>query len=287
MLSAPGPIEAVTARVARRRVALAKAVAACTRACSLRPWMNGIRSWSWSRAWPMPATWPWPKMPRAAGTSRRRSPSATECWAARYLTMAWATVRRTVRRGVTVMGRSPFNGLSPGPAVEHDRLDLGHLLDGGAGARLADAAALEAAVRHQVGPPQGRPVDVDGPRVDLAHGPHGPGHVRGEDPRPEPVAGPVGLGDRLGPVVGPANGHRRPEQLLLAEGRGRVDVGHHGRLDHRPLAVAAGEHAGPGGGRLGDGPLHALGLAGGDEGAHAGVGRGRVAGADGLDLGDE
>src|SRR5512132_3749864 len=150
MLSAPGPIEAVTARVARRRVALAKAVAAWTRACSLRPWMNGIRSWSWSRAWPMPATLPWPKMPRAAGMSRRRAPSATECWAARYLTMAWATVRRTVRSGEAGMGPVSSGVWSPGAAVEHDRLDLGHLLHGGTGPLLADAAALEAAVGHEV-----------------------------------------------------------------------------------------------------------------------------------------
>ena len=78
MFIAPGPIDAVTARVARRRECLANPTAAWTRACSLRPWMNGIVSFSWSRAWPRPATLPWPKMPRVAGISRRRSPSATE-----------------------------------------------------------------------------------------------------------------------------------------------------------------------------------------------------------------
>ena len=96
MFSAPGPIEEVTARVARRRLCLANAVAACTRACSLRPWMNGMASLSWSRAWPSPATLPWPKMPRVAGTSRRRWPSATEYCRDRYVTTAWATVSRTV-----------------------------------------------------------------------------------------------------------------------------------------------------------------------------------------------
>src|SRR5260370_1042147 len=37
MFSAPGPIEEVTAKVACRRLGLANAVAAWTRACSLRP----------------------------------------------------------------------------------------------------------------------------------------------------------------------------------------------------------------------------------------------------------
>ena len=44
MFIAPGPMDAVTARVARRRECLAKPIAAWTRACSLRPWMNGIVS---------------------------------------------------------------------------------------------------------------------------------------------------------------------------------------------------------------------------------------------------
>ncbi len=39
MLVAPGPIDAVQAKVARRRLALAKPTAWCTVACSLRDWM--------------------------------------------------------------------------------------------------------------------------------------------------------------------------------------------------------------------------------------------------------
>ena len=100
MLSAPGPIDEVTARVACRRLCLANAVAACTRACSLRPWMNGITSLSWSSAWPSPATLPWPKIPRVAGISLRRWPSATEYCRDRYVTTAWATVSRTVCLGI-------------------------------------------------------------------------------------------------------------------------------------------------------------------------------------------
>ena len=44
MFIAPGPMEAVTARVACRLLCLANAVAAWTSACSLRPWMKGIAS---------------------------------------------------------------------------------------------------------------------------------------------------------------------------------------------------------------------------------------------------
>ncbi len=50
MFIAPGPMDAVTARVLWRWLCLANAVAAWTSACSLRPWMNGISSASWSRA---------------------------------------------------------------------------------------------------------------------------------------------------------------------------------------------------------------------------------------------
>jgi hypothetical protein len=102
MLSAPGPIEAVTASVACRRDALAYPDAMCTSACSLRPCTNGIASLSWSNAWPRPATLPWPKMPSVAGTNLRRRPSATEYCLDRYVTTAWATV--------SFMSGSPYQG---------------------------------------------------------------------------------------------------------------------------------------------------------------------------------
>src|SRR5215831_7552841 len=190
MFSAPGPIEEVTARVACRRLCLANAVAACTRACSWRPWMNGIVSLSWSSAWPSPATLPWPKMPRVAGTRRRRWPSATEYCRDRYVTTAWATVSRTVCW--VIVG----SFLLPGPAVQDDGLGVGHLGHRGAGAFLADAARLQAAVGHEVGPPQRGPVDVHVAGVDLPDGPHGAGHVGGEDAGAEPVRRAVGLRDR-------------------------------------------------------------------------------------------
>src|SRR6266540_6873542 len=104
--------------------------------------------------------------------------------------MAWATVSRTVSLGMVsascCAGR--VRPRLPGPAVEHDRLGLGHLGHGGAWSFLADAAALEAAVRHEVGPPQRGPVDLDAAGVDLAHGLDRAGHVAGEDAGGQPVA---------------------------------------------------------------------------------------------------
>src|SRR5512132_4729787 len=125
--------------------------------------------------------------------------------------MAWATVSRTVSVGMAsascwAAGRA--RPRLPGAAVEHDRLGLGYLGDGGAWSLLADAAALEAAVGHQVGPPQRSPVDVDAAGVDLAHGPDGAGHVAGEDAGGQAVAGAVGLGDGALPVLGRADGDR-------------------------------------------------------------------------------
>src|SRR4030095_11661311 len=121
--------------------------------------MNGSSLLSWSNAWPSPATFPWPKIPSAAGISRRRCPSATEYCRERYVTRACATVSRTVPRDVLHMKRTPF--CLPGPAVQDDRLEIRHLFDGPAWSFLADSAALEPAVRHQIRAPQQGPVDVN------------------------------------------------------------------------------------------------------------------------------
>src|SRR3954452_4885303 len=93
---------------------------------------------------------------------------------------AWATVNRTVLpvrlllmmlllRGTRHRGRDAGWARSPGTAVQHDGLLLGHLGDRRSRPLLADPAALQPAVRHQVGPPQGGPVDVDVARVDLPY----------------------------------------------------------------------------------------------------------------------
>src|SRR6266540_4180103 len=275
MFIAPGPMEAVTASVARRRACLAYPAARWTSACSLRPWTKGITSENWSSACPSPATLPCPKIPSVAGMRRRRSPSASVYWCDRYLTMAWATVIRTT-------GMDPP---SPGTAVQDDGLGFGHLRHRGAWTFLAQAAALQPAVRHQVGAPQWGPVDVDVPGVNLADCPDGPADVAGEDARRQAVRGAVGLCDRRWPVFRGADRHRRSEQLILAQRRGRVDVGDHRRRDARAVTVAAGEQPGAAGDRRGDGRADSFRLAGVDQRPHAGLRRRRVSGADGLHLG--
>src|SRR5258708_21558230 len=147
--------------------------------CSWRPWMDGSSSESSSRAWPSPATFPCPKMPSAAGTRRRRAPSARLYWVARYLTTAWAVVSRTVLCEVLIM--AGFLRGSPRAAVDDDGLFFGHFGDGRADTFLADAAALQPAIGHQVGPPQRGPIDVNVAGVDLAHRLHSRTDVRAEN----------------------------------------------------------------------------------------------------------
>src|SRR5215217_938290 len=117
---------------------------------------------------------------------------------------AWATVSRTVlpERLLLMIFYSRGPGGLPGLAVQDDRLLLGHLGDRGARAFLADAAALEAAVGHQVGAPERRPVDVDVAGVDLPDGPNGTGEVGGEQAGGQPEGGAVGLRDGRLPVLG-------------------------------------------------------------------------------------
>src|SRR3954452_12598950 len=131
---------------------------------------------------------------------------------------AWATVSWTVlpERLLLMVSFLGVRGL-PGPAVQDDGLLLGHLGDRSARSLLADAAALEAAVGHEVGAPERRPVDVDVARVDLPDGPNRTRDIRSEDPGGEAERGAVGLGDGRLPVLGLAHRDRRTEQLLLAE----------------------------------------------------------------------
>src|SRR5262249_6750878 len=92
----PGPIELVQAIMRRRRLALAKAIAARPIACSLCARNVGSRWRTSYSASPTPATLPCPKIaktPANKGTSR---PSTSLVCAARYRVSAWAIVRRIV-----------------------------------------------------------------------------------------------------------------------------------------------------------------------------------------------
>src|SRR5579864_478198 len=80
--------------------------------------------------------------------------------------------------------RTAFMRLAPRVClrqVEHDHLQLGHLLDRVLGTFLPEAALLEAAVGHQVDAPLRSPVDVDVAGLDLAGEPHRPVDVLRED----------------------------------------------------------------------------------------------------------
>src|SRR2546422_4712963 len=74
-----------------------------------------------------------------------------------------------------------------GREVEHDHLELRHLVDSVRRALLAEPGLLEAAVGHPVGPPLGPPVDVEVARLDLARELPRPLEVLREDPRRQPV----------------------------------------------------------------------------------------------------
>src|SRR5919107_3107056 len=111
---------------------------------------------------------------------------------------AWATVSRTVLpERLLLMMVSPKlygnAGRLPGPAVQDDRLLLGHLGDRGARPLLADTAALQPAVGHEVGAPERGPIDVDVAGVDLPNRPDRPRDIGGEDPRSETEGSAVGL----------------------------------------------------------------------------------------------
>src|SRR3954452_9573730 len=132
---------------------------------------------------------------------------------------AWATVSWTVlpeRLLLMIFFLRVLGGL-PGPAVQDDGLLLGHLGDRSARPLLADSAALEPAVGHEVGAPERRPVDVDVAGVDLPDGPNRTRDVRSEDPGGEAEGGAVGLGDGRLPVLGLAHRDRGTEEFVLAE----------------------------------------------------------------------
>src|SRR3954454_15469779 len=224
-------------------------------------------------------------MPSAAGIRRRRALSARLYWAARYLTMACAVVSRTVLWVVLIM--AGFLRDSPRAAVDDDGLFFGHFGDGRADTFLADAAALQPAVGHQVGPPQRGPVDVDVAGVDLAHRAYRCRYVGGENACAQAVFVVIGDRDRGGDVGGRGYRDRGPEQLVAGERRLWVDRRDHRGRDDRAVAVAAGEHFRPGlAGHL-DRRGHPGGLGLGDQRPQPGVLPGRVAQGDGVDLGHQ
>ena len=139
---------------------------------------------------------------------------------------------------------------------------------------------LEAAERDaEVGAER---VVADRAGAQLAGDVPGPLHVVGEDGRVEPVDRVVGDGDGVLLVLRRDHAQHRPEDLLLGDRRGVVDVAEDGRLNE-PAPVEVLRPAAAGGQRgslrhaLGDVALDPVTLPLGDQGAHVGLGVERVA----------
>src|SRR5438034_11673163 len=103
------------------------------------------------------------------------------------------------------------------PTVEHDRLQLGHLVDGRARPLLADAAPLEAAVGHRVRAPEWRRVDLDRPAVDFGREPQRALEIRREEAGPEAVVAVVRERDRLLDSRHRRERDRWPEKLAAGD----------------------------------------------------------------------
>src|ERR1700735_4711749 len=101
-------------------------------------------------------------------------------------------------------------------------------------ALASDARLLEAAERDsEVGAPR---IGTDGAGPELSRDRAGPVHVVGEDGRVEAVDRVVGDADGVLLVNGRDDGEHRPEDLLLRDRRGIVDVAEHSGLDE-PTAI--------------------------------------------------
>ena len=83
MLLAPGPIELVHAIIRRRRLALAKPIAARPIACSLCARKVGNAARAAYSASPSAATLPWPKIAQTPANSATSAPSSSPRCAAR------------------------------------------------------------------------------------------------------------------------------------------------------------------------------------------------------------
>ena len=200
--------------------------------------------------------------------------------------------RRTCVRDASCHRLRPPRALSEAPrrrhaltlaTVEHHRLQLRHLLDRRARALLADPAPLETAVRHRVGAPERRRVDLDRAAVDLGREAQGAVEIRREQPRPEAVVAVVRERDRLVDSRHRCQRDRGAEQLAAGDLERRVDVAEDARRDDGAVAVAAGDERCSGRDRLADRALDAHRLRLRDHGAEPRLLVERVPRAEALD----
>ena len=151
--------------------------------------------------------------------------------------------------------------------LDGDPAELGELVDRRLAAEAPVAAGLDAAEGHLRLVVDGRPVDVANARFDLLRHPQPAAEVAGEDRRRQAVFGVVGDLDRLLLAVDPDDGDHRPERLLLIDAHRRRDPVDDGRLHHRAVAGAAGEHSCALAGRVADQAGDAAHRLGADAGA--------------------
>src|SRR3989304_8114841 len=181
-----------------------------------------------------PPPWSLRDLPRALGLLRRLAP--------RNDRRGVPLLAMTRARGFVPANYTLLNAVSSGSQMEADQLQLGHLLDSISRSLLAEAALLEPAVRHQVGAPLGTPVDHQVARLDLAHKPHRPLQILGEDGGRKAVDRVVGKPDRLVERLEPRDRHGRTEQLVAGDPHLGPDVGDdRGGIDG-PLALPARGH---------------------------------------------
>ena len=243
MFIAPGPMDAVTARVAWRWLCLANAVAAWTRACSLRPWMNGIVLGELVQG-----------LPEAGDVAVAEDAERGRDQPAAYAVGDGVLAGQVGDDGLRD-GQPDGGGCIHGETrFRIDQSGSGRSDYQGRPCRMTVFTSVISATAERgpslpmplpFRPPygirsarhSGRPVDVDHAGVDLPDRPHRTGDVGGEHARAEPVRRAVGLRDRALPVVGDRDRHRRAEQLVLAERRRRIDVGDHRRRHHRAVAL--------------------------------------------------
>ena len=83
MFVAPGPIDEVAIISCRRRLALAKPMAASVIDCSFWPRQVGSRSCTASSASDRQVTLPWPNIPKTPANSGTRWPSISVNWCVR------------------------------------------------------------------------------------------------------------------------------------------------------------------------------------------------------------
>src|SRR5690349_19073047 len=168
--------------------------------------------------------------PEAAESSSWRCQSPNQRWRARLLIY-----------GSTAQARK--SNVAVASAPDPDQLLVDELVHAVAAELAAEARALDAAER-QLGAVRADDVDEHHPRLDLLRDPDRLVLVRRHDVRAEAVGGVVRERDGLLLVLGAVDLRDGAEELLVARGVVRADVGEDGGLEEVALVLAARDELG-------------------------------------------